>query len=106
MNNSKIELGDEVLIDLTGDTVNENNLLFGATAHDAAGNPITGAVVTHDVVDNLTSTSTEDALSANQGRVLKGLIDQAVTQSAVTSETWTFTLNNGSTVTRNMTEWT
>ncbi len=28
-----------------------------------------------DVIDNLTSTSTEDALSANQGRVIKDLID-------------------------------
>ena len=27
------------------------------------------------VIDNLTSNSTTDALSANQGRVLKGLID-------------------------------
>ena len=31
-----------------------------------------------DVVDNLTSTSTTDALSANQGKVLKGLIDAAL----------------------------
>lgn len=29
----------------------------------------------HTVVDNLTSTSTTDALSANQGRVLKGFVD-------------------------------
>ena len=30
---------------------------------------------THDVINNLTSTSTNDGLSANQGRVLKGMID-------------------------------
>lgn len=36
---------------------------------DASGRAIT------NVVDNLTSTSITDALSANQGRVLKGLID-------------------------------
>lgn len=41
-----------------------------------------GGVVTVDVVDNLTSTRTDAALSANQGRVLKGLIDS---KSSVTS---------------------
>lgn len=52
-----------------------------------------GASIT--VVDNLTSTSTTDALSANQGRVLKGLVDakaadsptftQAVTRTNIVS---------------------
>lgn len=42
-----------------------------------------GASIT--VVDNLTSTSTTDALSANQGRVLKGLVDSKA------SDTQTFT---------------
>lgn len=35
----------------------------------------TGGVVTVDVIDNLTSTRTDAALSANQGRELKSLID-------------------------------
>lgn len=38
-----------------------------------------GASIT--VVDNLTSTSTTDALSANQGRVLKGLVDAKAADS-------------------------
>lgn len=42
-----------------------------------------GASVT--VIDNLTSTSSTDALSANQGRVLKGLVDNKA------SDTQTFT---------------
>ena len=41
-----------------------------------------GGVVTVDVIDNLTSERTDAALSANQGRVLKGLIDS---KSSVTS---------------------
>lgn len=67
---SKVDFGNETLIDLTNDTVNENNLLEGATAHGADGEPIYGNVIVHNVVDNLSSTSSEDALSANQGRVL------------------------------------
>lgn len=42
MGRSKIVLGDEVLMDLTGDTVTKEKLLKGATAHDKAGNQITG----------------------------------------------------------------
>ena len=42
MAKSKIILGDEVLIDLTADTVNPGALEEGVTAHDAAGESITG----------------------------------------------------------------
>ena len=71
---NKVVFGEEVIMDLTGDSVSPENLLAGETAHDRAGNPITGAVITHGVVDNLESTSTEDALSANQGRELKEMM--------------------------------
>ncbi len=42
MGRSKIILGDEVLIDLTGDTVTKDKLLKGYTAHGADGEEITG----------------------------------------------------------------
>ena len=44
MPRSKIIYGDEVLIDLTGDTVTADTLAEGVTAHDAAGNAITGTM--------------------------------------------------------------
>lgn len=40
--NSKIVLGNEVLIDLTSDTITASSLLKDVTAHDASGAPITG----------------------------------------------------------------
>lgn len=43
-----------------------------------------GASIT--VVDNLTSTSTTDALSANQGRVLKGLVDNKASDTQIFTE--------------------
>lgn len=43
---NKVEINGEVKLDLTQDTVSEDTLLQGATAHDAAGNPIEGKVVT------------------------------------------------------------
>lgn len=42
MGRSKVVLGDEVLIDLTGDTVTKEKLLKGTTAHDKSGEQITG----------------------------------------------------------------
>ena len=43
---NKVVKGNEVMLDLTEDTVTENNLLAGATAHNAAGEAIEGAVLT------------------------------------------------------------
>ena len=56
----------------------------------------TGATAV-SIVNNLTSTSTTAALSAAQGKALN---DTKLNSSAVTSETWTFTLSSGSTVTK------
>jgi len=72
---NKVEFGGDTLIDLTSDTVTSNNLLNGATAHSADGEPVVGNVITHEVLDTLESDSTEDALSANKGKELKGLVD-------------------------------
>ena len=43
---NKVEINGEVKLDLTQDTVSEDTLLQGATAHDAAGNPVEGKVIT------------------------------------------------------------
>ena len=53
---------------------------------------LTGA----NVINNLTSYVTQQPLSANQGRVLKGYFD------AILTETFTFTLTDGTTVTKNI----
>lgn len=46
MANNKVQLSDgTVLLDLTGDTVTPQTLLSGATAHNAAGEQISGAAV-------------------------------------------------------------
>lgn len=45
---SKVVFGDEVLMDLTADTVTPDKMLAGITAHDASGAPIEGTC-TYDV---------------------------------------------------------
>lgn len=43
-NVNKVLLGDEVKLDLTGDSVTPNTLAKGATAHDKSGAPIVGTM--------------------------------------------------------------
>lgn len=49
MGRSKINFGDETLIDLTGDSVTPEAMLAGVTAHNAAGDPIEGTLVPGDM---------------------------------------------------------
>ena len=58
MANNKVVLGNETLIDLTEDTVSANNLLAGATAHDASGNQVTGNVTVPTALADLTDDAT------------------------------------------------
>lgn len=46
---SKVTYGDEVLIDLTSDTVTPNDLLFGVSAHRSNGDQIVGALILGDL---------------------------------------------------------
>lgn len=41
---NKIIINDEVILDLSSDTITTNNLLEGVTAHDATGMQITGKI--------------------------------------------------------------
>ena len=64
MANNKVQLSDgTTLMDLTQDTVTPQTLLSGATAHNAAGEPISGAVapVRYDVAQDLTSDQKKQA---------------------------------------------
>ena len=45
MANNKVIVGDEVILDLTADTVTTNALISGITAHDKSGAQITGGLV-------------------------------------------------------------
>lgn len=47
-NVNKVIYDNEVLIDLTNDTVHEGNLMAGITAHSCEGSPITGMVTLYE----------------------------------------------------------
>lgn len=63
MARNKIVLGDEVLIDLTADTVTADKLAEGVTAHDKSGERIVGT--------NTFDSNTQDATAA-VAEILKG----------------------------------
>lgn len=56
---SKVIYGGETLIDLTGDDVTAELLLDGTTAHDAAGNKITGTCTFDADTKDATATASE-----------------------------------------------
>lgn len=71
MANSKIVLGNgEVLMDLTADTVKEDKLLKGYTAHGADGEPVTGAC-TFDS-DTQDATAADAEILAGKTAYVKG----------------------------------
>lgn len=62
---SKVVLGDETLIDLTGDSVSSENLLQGETAHGANGEEIIGGVVVTPMYTG-TKAAIEEAIALGQ----------------------------------------
>lgn len=58
------ENGEEVLVNLEGDTVAPESLAKGATAHDANGNPITGTMPTTAVLYTEQSLTSEEKAQA------------------------------------------
>lgn len=59
MANSKVIFGNEVLIDLTSDTVTASDLLSGVTAHDKSGDVITGQCTYDADTSDATATAGE-----------------------------------------------
>lgn len=75
MGRSKIILGDEVLMDLTNDTITKDKLLKGYTAHGADGEPIEGTCEFDVDSSGATAAVAEvlkDKTFAKGGKVLTG----------------------------------
>ena len=60
---NKVNYGDTTLIDLTSDTVTAENLIKGVTAHNKAGNKITGTYTKPSGTVNITSNGTHNITS-------------------------------------------
>lgn len=76
---NEVVYNGQTLMSLTGDTVSPKKVLAGETFHDRSGAQQTGSMITNDVYDGLDSTSADDALSANMGKVLSDAISSLIT---------------------------
>lgn len=72
---NKVEYGDTVLLDLTGDTVSSDTLLEGATAHNASGEVITGAV---NLNNYYTKEETDNLIPDVSGYATTGYVNQQI----------------------------
>ena len=63
---SKVNYGSDTLMDLTEDTVTPSNLMKGATAHDSAGNSITGVLEATEITTILSADSTDDQVPSSK----------------------------------------
>jgi len=83
-NVSKVIYENEVLIDLTADTVNEGNLMYGITAHSCEGRIITGMVTLYngEKISPAFSVDENETLilvagTGNEDRIVFGPIDNS-----------------------------
>lgn len=74
---NRVEYGDSVLMDISGDTVSSDTLLKGATAHDASGEPIEGAV---DLDNYYTKQETEALIPDVSSFATTGYVNQQIGQ--------------------------
>ncbi len=82
MSVNKVVVDDETALDLTEDTVNENTLLSGSTAHNAAGKKITGAVVVAPIDEELS----EESENAVQNKAIAAELKKKISKESVDYE--------------------
>lgn len=97
---SKVNYGDDTLMDLTEDTVSPSNLMKGVTAHDSAGNSITGEfeetietfkvniVYTGGVFSRVVQTYEEIKAAIDEGKYVYGVDNMSYNYMLTTRGVW------------------
>lgn len=104
MPRSKIIYGDEVLIDLTGDTVTAETLAEGVTAHDKAGNAITGtmAAAKPEQAKTATPSTSQQVIKPDSGYTLSQVTVNAM--PTATQATPSISVSSGGLITASATQ--
>ena len=97
--NSKIILGNEVLIDLTSDTVTAQTLLSGSTAHGADGAPITGTCTfdadTSDATAAVAEVLDTKTFYKNGSKLTGTMPNRGAVTGTISTVSGTYTIQNG-----------
>ena len=99
MAKNKVIYGNEVLIDLTSDTVTASDLLYGKTAHDKSGATITGTC-TYDSDTTDADASASEILDGKYAYVNKNKIEgsmpnRGAVTGTISSISTPYTIQNG-----------
>lgn len=99
MAKNKIIFGNEVLIDLTGDTVTTANLLSGFTAHDRSGEVITGTCTynadTSDADVNASEILYGKSAYANGNKIIGTMPNNQAVTGNITTKAQQYTIPAG-----------
>jgi len=99
MAKNKVIFGNQVLIDLTSDTVTESDILYGKTAHDKSGEIITGTCTfDSDTTDaNVTSgeiLATKTAY-ANKNKITGSMPNRGSVSGVIDTVSGVYNIQNG-----------
>lgn len=99
MANSKIIFGGEVLIDLTGDTVEAEKLLKGITAHGKDGEPVVGTCTFDADTKDATATAAEILLGktayVNGAKRIGTMPNNGAVSGSISTKDGTYTVPQG-----------
>lgn len=99
MAKNKIIYGNEVLIDLTGDTVTADKLLTGYTAHNAAGEVINGACTFDSDTSDADATAAEilntKTAYVNGNKITGTMPNRGAIAGVITTKAQEYAVQNG-----------
>ena len=96
---NKIVYGGNVLIDLTSDTVTENDLAYGVTAHDNSGTIITGTSTkdsdTTDANANASEILSGKTAYVNKNKLTGSMPNRGQVTGVISTKAGIYTIQNG-----------